>query len=349
MNTLKFLFLSQLKHSQPTRKATGFTLIELLVALIMAALIITPVLGFMVNLLQTERQEQAKATSEQEIQAAANYIARDLQQAVYIYDAEGLNNTSNNTSTPGIQDQIPPQAPATGCDDKDDNPKCIPVLVFWKREVVKNVVPYNASATCPNECDDAFIYSLVAYYLIQGEDANDPTWSEAARIGRFEISGGVERPTYLSGTGDIIAKDEGFQLFDTSLSGSLHRRMNQWKKDLPDYDKKVDILVDYIDNSTANVPQQTCPPNTTDDPWTPVPNYGATADSANGTVTPQFQTYSFYSCVNWDDNTAKVYLRGNALARIHSAPNQIEYKESRSSYFPTASIEVKGIGGLSSE
>lgn len=90
VSTLKFLIKSQLKRSRLVQQVNGFTMIELLIAMILAFLIITPLLGFMVNIMDTDRKEQAKANSEQEIQAALDYIARDLQQAIYIYDADGI-------------------------------------------------------------------------------------------------------------------------------------------------------------------------------------------------------------------------------------------------------------------
>jgi hypothetical protein len=46
----------------------------LLVGLILAFLVITPLLGFMISIMTQDRQEQAKAASEQEIQSALNYI-----------------------------------------------------------------------------------------------------------------------------------------------------------------------------------------------------------------------------------------------------------------------------------
>ncbi|MFP4122907.1 MAG: hormogonium polysaccharide secretion pseudopilin HpsC [Coleofasciculus sp.] len=362
MNTLKFLLLNQLKHSQPTRKTAGFTLIELLVALIMAALIITPVLGFMINLLQTDRQEQAKSTSEQELQAAADYIARDLQQAVYIYDQQALNNDLDldNPENSGIRDQLPSVTNGT------------PVLVFWKRERVPEAVPIDTSTNCAtadqdiraNNCDDTFVYSLVAYYLIT---ADNPTWSDAARIGRWEISDGVRRPPYIPGTNTYLndnqsrkTRDQGFALFNLGLSGPLRDKMNRWDgrttpaTNNPDnddndenYNNTPQVLVDYIDHSTTNLPpRQNCSsfnptgftPTPEDPGWTQVPDYDQ--------VDAPFQTNSFYACVRSAQNIARVYLRGNALARIRSA-EEAKYSEDGSSYFPTASIEVKGIGGLS--
>jgi len=324
--------LTPRKRSKPPRKSAGFTLIELLVAIIIAALVITPLLGFMINILSTDRKEQAKATSEQEIQAAADYIARDLQQAVYIYDAPALNNNLNLTTpaNSGIKDQLPTVTNGT------------PVLAFWKRELVKEAVPIDSTncktandTTREEKCNDTFVYSLVAYYLIKDDDT---TWSDAARIARFQISDGVKDSDgqYIPVNESRQARDEGFAPFNLGLSGSLRSKMNRWdgrttpQTNTPDADQNDEdytntpqVLVDYIDHSTSNLPpNETCP-----------------NDSNN-----KFKTHSFYACVYSSQNIARVYLRGNALARIQS--NNITYDESTSSYFPTAKIEVKGIGSL---
>jgi type II secretory pathway component PulJ len=77
-----------IKHSRQ-QPPTGFTLIELLVAMVLAILVVMPLLGFIINILDNDRREQARQ-HQQEIQAAVDYIAQDLEQAVYIYDADGL-------------------------------------------------------------------------------------------------------------------------------------------------------------------------------------------------------------------------------------------------------------------
>jgi len=59
INPLRFLFNNKLKASNLTQAPGGFTLIELLVAMILAALV-TPLLGFMLNIMDTDRKEQAK-------------------------------------------------------------------------------------------------------------------------------------------------------------------------------------------------------------------------------------------------------------------------------------------------
>ncbi len=165
----------KIKCSKYTKQSAGFTLIELLVAMILASLILTPLLGFMINIMQTERREQAKTNTEQELKSAVDFIARDLEQAVYIYDADGID---------AIRDELP---------QNNQRTKYFPVLVFWKRQYIKNGIGIGVNSnTCerqPERCDDTFSYSLVAYYLIKDDNRTSP-WSKAARIGRFQISDG---------------------------------------------------------------------------------------------------------------------------------------------------------------
>jgi len=85
------------KSQRIESESGGFTLTELLVAMLLVALVLTPLLTFMLNIMDSERKEQAKTTSEQELQSALDYIAGDLEQAVYIYDDDGL--IRNNSAT----------------------------------------------------------------------------------------------------------------------------------------------------------------------------------------------------------------------------------------------------------
>ncbi|MBE9192507.1 type II secretion system protein [Gloeocapsopsis crepidinum LEGE 06123] len=295
----------------------GFTLIELLVGIVLAGLVIAPLMNFMLNILATQRQEEAKANSEQEIQSTINYITQDLRQAIYIYDADGLNNTSTNIS-PGIKDQIPPLAPAQGC---DTDAECTPVLVFWKREFKPEVFSRctNESITCltSTKLDDTFVYSLVAYYLV--ENPENETNSNTARIARFQINDGVKDPRNPNNY--IESPHDGFQFFNLRVPGvTLKDKMNRWQKANENYTHSVATLVDFIDTSVST--KQNCPDNTQQVPAV-----------ASG----------FYACIDSINTTAQVHLRGNAIARIRNDATC----DRTSVYCPNVSVQVQGRGLLS--
>ncbi|WP_427162778.1 hormogonium polysaccharide secretion pseudopilin HpsC [Aliinostoc sp. HNIBRCY26] len=321
MKTLHFILKSHFKKSQDIQQNGGFTLIELLVALLISFLIITPLLGFMISVMNTDRQEQAKTNSEEEIQTALNYISRDLQQAVYIYDAAGVSAISSQLRYPS------------------DTTTRFPLLVFWKRELVSEVI-----AAADNSKDDTFVYSLVVYYLIKDSNA---TWSKAARIARWQIrdgvqaiSGGVSCTGY---TAKYVNADNcpspGFAPFQDQFdeADSLEQGMNKWKKSSSSYTADATVLIDYIDQSTASPrPNATCPPDST----SPAITWSRIADTRTTSMT------GFYVCVDKTNTTAQVFIRGNAVARIENNTDKINYIDSRKTYFPTLSVRVEGRGYL---
>jgi type II secretory pathway pseudopilin PulG len=372
MSLLRFLLTNQLKCHRQAQKTGGFTLIELLMAMVLAFLVITPLLGFVVNILDTDRKEQAKANSEQELKAALDYIAQDLQQAVYIYDADGLNKTTTAKRSPnsGIKDQIPPLGRgATGCDN-NSNSSCTPVLVFWKRELrnkvmpARNITPNNidcANANVALKCDDAYVYSLVGYYLITGNSPGGNTWSSAARIARFQIRDGVvapsqrrtSTPSYIRYGGRDLKPDQGFKAFDLRGIGTLKQKMNNWKKDGNNYSFAFgsNVLVDYIDLPNPNPSFQRLPPGGIDCDTTNINPNRTPLIPREQRVPSDRRINSFYACVsspgvNANSNYARIYIRGNALARIQKTNPPPSFTDNNSSYFPTANIQVQGNGFL---
>ncbi|WP_334940123.1 hormogonium polysaccharide secretion pseudopilin HpsC [Nostoc sp.] len=325
-NLLRFLLSIQLKHSKFVQQVNGFTLIELLIGLLLAFLVITPLLGFMINILSTDQKEQAKANSEQEIQSAIDYIGRDLQQAVYIYDGTALTRNSNTiAASSGIQDQIPSAKKAGVCDSSSTTVTCKPILVFWKRKFIQRAT---------TSTDDTFVYSLVAYYLIKDTSTStNTTWSKAARIARFEISDGVLATSGSPNCGSDYPNDSyidtshcpdpGFQRFNLNLPGAvgINQQMNSWKTASSVYTQTPFVLVDFIDQ-TSIATNPTCP----------------TGTLSSGTL------MGFYACVDVANTTAQVFLRGNALARLQNS--NFDYSSSNQTYFPTASVRVQGRGYL---
>lgn len=329
LKTTNFLLQGWMKFSTRKNRDHGFTLVELLIGLVMAFLVLTPLFGLMISIMNTDEKEQAKTTSEQELQTAIDFITRDLQQAVYIYDSQGVtNNYSATAANSGIRDSLPTVAGG------------VPILVFWKQEVVSNVIP----TTGPN--DDASVYSLVAYYLI-----NSPStiWSNTARIARWQIKDGVRSPSDTSGVTCNPSYNTSIRFVDADNCPSpgfkpFDLDMNQWQRS-GSFTNDPQVLVDFIDQTPIN------PTN--------VPNITpscANANQSSVTITPISSTTmtSFYACVsNYADptnqgqviSTVQIFIRGNALARIQTS--NIDYKDnSQQTYFPTVSAIIQARGSL---
>jgi len=391
--------------------AWGFTLVELLVAMLITTIIVSSLLSFTVNILETDRSEQAKSESQGDIQTALNYMADDLQEAVYIYNADTL--SLNNPD--GIKDQLPTFTNST------------PVLVFWKRAYYEptdqlQVDPANTAtkkrvgcleygtSTTETGCDDAngkpkgsgrYTYSLVAYYLIyDNQNGSNAAWSRAARIGRWELKDGIRHATCTlsviancaepkpvqrvqvdaAGTTFInywTVPDTGFTPFDPS-KGDLATVMKIWQKTPSAYaSTSPTILLDFVDDTpyttlqddgiSGNSPADIA--NTPNTPNTPVAGTASTNVSCSDAnigvgkagnedvaqrVPAEFKTTSsnlsetlssFYVCVNSTQTAARIYLRGNAMARMR--PNQPETtRRASSTYLSTGNVRAYGRGKL---
>src|SRR4028118_735552 len=211
MKTLLRLLLKsqhQRNRSEPAQTDKGMTLIELLVGAVMAFLIITPMIGFVVDMLNTDRREQVKSNTEQDVQAALDFIAQDLSQAIYIYDNRALN------GPPGPNEKA--VAPQLRID-----PNGTPILVFWKRKQIRNAVSVDtnpANRKVPKACDektcnDTYTRSLVAYYQVTENNSNS-IWCQPSgtdcptRIERYEISEGIMK--------NPAATDAATRYFDPS-------------------------------------------------------------------------------------------------------------------------------------
>jgi type II secretory pathway pseudopilin PulG len=333
MKSLLIFWWKLTRQSNRSRldSSEGITMIELLVGVIMAFLILTPLLSFVVNILDTEKQEQAKTKIEQDVQNAADYITKDLEKAVFIYDAAGIaNGTSVRTALNGAGE---------------------PILVFWRRELKQNTIPvldksgtgYSNCKANPTSCDDTYVFSLVAYYLDNTLAANSP-WSKQARIVRYSMNDCVKDPT--DGTKcittnttfsslvktDVVKKDDGFQSFSLALTGAnITAKMNLWpqqadgSKPTPKFARN-NVLVDYIDNGAAK-----------------------TSPTCNiGSLIPSTEQKGFYACVSTDESgksIAQVVIRGNVLAYLDKNNNP-SCPDASSPKCPQVSVQVQARGVL---
>ena len=348
MKTLLRLLLKsqhQKNRSGPAQTDKGMTLVELLVGSIMAFLIITPMLAFVVDMLNTDRREQVKTNTEQDIQAALDFIAQDLSQAIYIYD----NNTINKVApdgTAGIRDRLPPDG--------------TPILVFWKRQQIRNAVSVNTVNRVPpnrcdeNNCNDTYVRSLVAYYQIK---ATDPIWCQPSsppndcptRIARFEIREGVRNPDssdpkqpYYKDN-EVKKGQEVSPYFNPNFDFD-QPRLNVTQNVVGANSPPFDVLVNYIDHSSlpATVQKPTGIECQTLLGVTPPAGPGAPAFNASDLLITDDQSHSFYACVDTSRNLARVTIRGNSLRRLQ--PGNANYDPKKSAFFPTASVQVQGRG-----
>lgn len=362
MKTLLRLLLKsqhQRNRSGPAQTEKGMTLVELLVGAIMAFLIITPMIGFVVDMLNTDRREQVKSNTEQDVQAAVDFIAQDLSQAIYIYDnsADGVPKL--------LAGNFIPSAAAT---------KGTPILVFWKRQQLQNSLPIvagdipkncnpNTPLNGPGACNDTYVLSLVAYYQVSGDPGiwcQPPGGTCPTRIVRYQIQDGLRDPTksadpdpakrYFADTDlknpDGQKRSQAFNIGRPNEAGfDLSKPTEKVTNPGVDWDR-IDVLVNYIDHSvpTQTPDPQECqkalgnPTTQTGTTTAPIPEIDLKVTDDKGS-TPN--TNSFYACVDTQRNLARVTIRGNSLRRIQT---DADYDDKKAAYFPTASVQVQGLG-----
>ncbi|MEG4045004.1 hormogonium polysaccharide secretion pseudopilin HpsC [Microcoleus sp. Pol17_C1] len=356
-NLLRLLLKSQHQRNRSELAQTekGMTLVELLVGAIMAFLIITPMLGFVVDMLNTDRREQVKSNTEQDLQAAVDFIAQDLSQAIYIYD-----NSANGVPGLVAGNFIPSAAATNGT----------PILVFWKRQQLKNslpIVPGDTPSSCAQNtplkgagaCNDTYVLSLVAYYQVRGGPG---IWCEPSggtcptRIVRYQIQDGLRDPTRST---DPIPANRYFADGDLKNPDGQKRSLafNIGAPNVAGFDiskptekvtnpnvawDRADVLVNYIDHGTQ-------PAFIGDECRTALGNPNTqtgitTSPLSEDTLKVTDRTTninSFYACVDTQRNLARVTLRGNSLRRLQA---DADYNPNNPAYFPTASVQVQGLG-----
>ncbi len=194
---------SDARWSTTDGRSSGFTLIELLVALIVGAIITTLVLGFTVSLMRNNQRESSRSNTQREVQAALDYINRDVREAVYVYDGECLRTTGIKSSgapptaantCPGLLNYLPTQL---------NTATNLPILAFWRLDplpdqlltnvcgnagtakaiVEKTLAPTNPILKLP--CVGRKMYTLVVYSLNKD---NPATWNGRSRITRYTLA-----------------------------------------------------------------------------------------------------------------------------------------------------------------
>jgi len=217
-------------------QTSGFTLIELLISALIAGLIISGLLGIVVELVSTNRRELARSETMRDMGIAAEFMSNELREAIYVYTGKCL---WEGQSSPGETDYCPG---LFGGDGGLEPPKdSLPLIAFWKLEPL----PESCNS---DKCSDYSLsgrtYTLVVYFLDKGNEDNK--WDGRARISRgvlkrFNDAGNDQDP------------------FNDPLDVNLGLTLQTWPKtaecNWPDSNRpkldsrQIQALVDFVDDT----------------------------------------------------------------------------------------------------
>ena len=217
---------------------------------------------------------------------------------------------------------------------------------------MQNSIPINSTVSTqkpsecentPADCNDTYVLSLVAYYQIKDTTPNF-TWCQPSggtcptRIARYEIRDGVKNPSPPDPTNPYYEDTETKESQRKSKAFNPKFNFSNPTKEVTtgvaaDFPSS-EVLVNYIDHSSNNN--------------VPVPTE-AQCQTLLGVTSPNLlitdnSTHSFYACVDTSRNIARVTIRGNSLRRLQA--NDADFKTTSSAFFPTASVQVQGLGAL---
>lgn len=290
----------------------GFTLAELLVVVVMSSVVLIALMGFIVEMVQTDERESATTETQREMQMAMNYIIQDVSEAVYIYD--GRCNPNDATSCPSYRNFIS-NAGILG------NASSLDVLAFWKarplNQTQENVIDQIALAanpcqgantnitdiTGPTACRNVLRarqqFSLVVYLQVPNT-VNNPNglWEGESRVVRYELPA-YQTAGFTAGPPANIAFTPGYvnpyRGGDRLLrnwpfdENGTNRQNAQWPG-LAAVEGTANVLVDFVDSGATTAAEFDCPAN-----YAKMPR-DATTDT---TLTPVSSTISqgFYTCI----------------------------------------------------
>lgn len=309
------------------RKPKGFTLIEVLVSVAIGWVVISGILFFIVQLMQTDRREYAVSETQREMSIALDYIAADLKEAIYVYEGDCLGAAARGTSgssnyCPGLGAWIP-----------FTSNNVTPVLAFWKLEPLPYSSSENLPASCTpgststSSCQDVLLsrstYTLVVYGLRRRQNE---TWEGPAQITRFQLRQYSNVASLTPTKGYRDPTQSGFLSWPRDNSGNLSAGIAP-----PDFNDQVNIpLVDLVDdNGTGNRAWQTCPIDAKY-PYSRTPPDTLNPSNKGG----------FYACVRQPSagqvQDVIVYLRGNAVKRAGEG-----FDVNNAGFLPKVQVQVQ--------
>jgi type II secretory pathway pseudopilin PulG len=264
---------------------------ELLIAIAIGSVIMSTLLYLVVEITQASRREEVLYQTQQDMQRAIDYMARDAREAVYVYPTPTTLTGDPTPDTP-LVDRLP-NFPSTGT----------PILAFWRLDPLDiSAIDAAACSAKQNECDALKVrqsaYTLVVY--LQEPNPGDTIWQGPTRIIRYEL------PKYADLSD--LTQSEGYS--DPTICNTFEN----WLGPTSDCDSgninsgedqriTSEVLTDHVDIVDGNTGN--CP--TTDyqlTPGTSTSFYVCVRDGSAGTDSEGNQTNT--------NQTLLVYLRGNA-------------------------------------
>ncbi len=307
----------------------GFSLVELLAVIVTGSIVMSSLLFLTNNLTQANRQEIARSSTQEEMQRALEYIARDLREAVYVYNGAELNGGRTYRSSDDTEVSYKPLLNflSDQSDEFQDEDNQI-ILAFWKVESIEEdeipdcteITDMDEQALCKNLEIERRAYSLIVY--VQSTDNPQDTWKGESRIQRYKLEKYTEAT--LKDTSTSLKLNAGYvdpqgeSDFSPWPFSNKNIKINQQASDglgrgRPDM--REDVLVDYV----------ALPSSGDDDPCAGLTNTDIPND-LEYTLTPNSLTFGdgevgFYACVSTSDSDSgknqhvRLYLRGNSKGR----------------------------------
>ncbi|BAS58782.1 MULTISPECIES: PilW family protein [Leptolyngbya] len=237
---------------------SGFTLLELLVAMVIGGIISAGLLVLVVQLIQANSREAARSDTQRDLQAAIDYIARDVREAVYVYDGNCLleRPTGSTLECPGLRRYLP--------ENISENASNTPVLAFWRVDALPQIL----RDRCKNNADrfanprdlpaevrgvpclSGRMYSLVVYSL----NSEQTTGAVGrARIRRYELpqftaQGGAQIPPQINtGWVDPVSKETNFFSWPLNISTLTASSPLSLQASRPGRTTSNFVLTDFVD------------------------------------------------------------------------------------------------------
>jgi len=216
-------------------ETAGFTLIELLISALIAGLIVSGLLGIVVELVSTNRRELARSETMRDMGIAAEFMSNELREAIYVYTGKCL---WEGQSSPGQTDYCPG---LFGGDGGLEPPKdSLPLIAFWKLDPLP---PGCTDPACKTYQLSGRTYTLVVYLLDKSNEKK--LWDGRARISRRVLKRFNDAAEFNNTFNDPLDAGLGLtlQTWPKTAEGNTPPDSTNLKFDPPQ------VLVDFVDDT----------------------------------------------------------------------------------------------------